>query len=301
MNRVVVTGLGVVSPLGQSVNSYWTALVEGRSGFKAPTIFATERLNTKSVAEVSDFVPTDHFDTRQISFLDRVSQFAVVAARQAVAQARLSIEGELAEQTAAIVGSGIGGQTTQDDNFRHFYAEGATRLHPLVIPRVMPSAPASHVSMMFGIKGPTYAISTACASGTHAIGQAFHLLRGGGATCALAGGSETLLTQATVKAWEGMRILAPDTCRPFSQSRKGMVLGEGAAIVVLETLEHAASRGAEILAEVIGFGMGADASDLTAPDPAGMARAMTAALKDATLPPKINRLRQCTRNRHGRQ
>src|SRR5262249_4378707 len=137
----------------------------------------------------------------------------------------------------------------------------------------------------FGIKGPTYAVSTACASATHSIGQAFHLVRAGAVTCAVAGGSEAQLTHGTVKAWEAMRILAPDTCRPFSRERKGMVLGEGAAILVLETLDHAAARGADILGEVVGFGMSADAGDLTAPDPDGMVRAMAAALADAALAP----------------
>lgn len=285
MNRVVITGLGTVSPIGLSTNSYWASLTAGQSGFGPPTIFAADRVNTKVFAEVKGFVPADHFDARQISFLDRVSQFAIVAAREAVAQAGLSFRDGLGERTASIIGCGIGGQTTQDDNFKRFYVENAARLHPLIIPRVMPNAPASHVSMFFGIKGPTYAVSTACASATHSIGQAFHLVRAGAVTCAVAGGAEAQLTHGTVKAWEAMRILAPDTCRPFSRERKGMVLGEGAAILVLESLEHAAARGAHILGEIVGFGMSADAGDLTAPDPGGMVRAMTAALADAALAP----------------
>jgi nodulation protein E len=285
VNRVVITGLGTVSPIGLSTKPYWTALTAGQSGFGPPTIFDAERLNTRVVAEVKGFAPEQHFDTRQISFLDRVSQFAVVAAREAIAQSGLSFRDGLGERTATIIGCGIGGQTTQDDNFKRFYAENAARLHPLIIPRVMPNAPASHVSMFFGIKGPTYAVSTACASATHSIGQAFHLLRSGSMTCAVAGGAEAQLTTVTVKAWEAMRILAPDTCRPFSRERKGMVLGEGAAILVLETLDHAAARGADILGEIVGFGMSADAGDLTAPDPDGMLRAMAAALADAALAP----------------
>lgn len=283
MNRVVITGLGAVSPVGLSTQAYWAALTAGQSGFGPPTIFAAERLNTKVVAEVKGFVPADHFDARQIGFLDRVSQFAVVAAREAIAQSGLSFRDGLGERTAAIVGSGIGGQSTQDDNFKRIYGENATRVHPLIIPRTMPNAPASQISMFFGIKGPTYAVSTACASATHSIGQAFHLVRTGSVTCAVAGGSEAQLTTGTVKAWEAMRILAPDTCRPFSRERKGMVLGEGAAILVLESLDHAAARGADILGEIVGFGMSADAGDLTAPDPDGMVRAMTATLADARL------------------
>jgi nodulation protein E len=285
VNRVVVTGLGAVSPVGQSTDAYWAALVAGRSGFGPPTLFTADHLNTKVIAEVSDFVPADHFDVRQLGALDRVSQFAVVAARQAIKQSGLSFAGELGERTAAIVGSGIGGQATQDDGFRRLYADGATRLHPLTIPRAMPSAPASQVSMFCGIKGPTYAVASACASATHAIGQAFHLVRSGSVTCAVAGGAEAPLTSGAMKAWEAMRILAPDVCRPFSKDRKGMTLGEGAGIIVIETLEHATARGAEILGEIVGFGMGADAGELTAPDPDGMARAMASALKDAALAP----------------
>jgi nodulation protein E len=285
VNRIVITGLGTVSPIGLSTKSYWTALTAGQSGFGPPTIFDAERLNTKVVAEVKGFVPEDHFDARQISFLDRVSQFAVVAAREAIAQSGLSFRDGLGERTAAIVGSGIGGQTTQDDAFKRIYGENAPRVHPLIIPRTMPNAPASQISMFFGIKGPTYAISTACASATHAIGQAFHMVRAGTVACAVTGGAEAQLTHGTVKAWEAMRIIAPDTCRPFSRERKGMVLGEGAAILVLETLDHAAARGAEILGEIVGFGMSADAGDLTAPDPDGMVRAMAAALADAALAP----------------
>ena len=285
MNRVVVTGLGTISPIGLSTKSYWAALTAGQCGFGSPTMAAADRINTKVVAEVKGFVPADHFDSRQISFLDRVSQFAVVAAREAIAQSGLSFRDGLGERTAAIVGSGIGGQSTQDDAFKRIYGENAARVNPLIIPRTMPNAPASQISMFFGIKGPTYAVSTACASATHSIGQAFHLVRSGLVTCAVAGGAEAQLTTGTVKAWEAMRILAPDTCRPFSRERKGMVLGEGAAILVLETLDHAAARGADILGEIVGCGMSADAGDLTAPDPDGMVRAMAAALADASLPP----------------
>jgi nodulation protein E len=285
VNRVVVTGLGTVSPVGQSTAAYWAALAAGRTGFGPPTIFDATRLNTKSVAEVNDFVAADHFDVRQIGFLDRVSQFAVVAAREAIGQSGLSFRNGLGARTAAIIGSGIGGQTTQDDNFKRIYADNAVRVHPLIIPRTMPNAPASQISMFFGIKGPTYAVSTACASATHSIGQAFHLVRAGAVACAVAGGAEAQLTTGTVKAWEAMRILAPDTCRPFSRDRKGMMLGEGAAILVLEPLDDATARGADILGEIVGFGMSADAGDLTAPDPDGMVRAMTAALADAALAP----------------
>lgn len=285
MNRVVVTGLGVVSPVGNSVTEYWAALVAGRSGLSAPTLATNAALGTKVVGQIRDFDPAQHFDPQRLPLLDRVSQFAVVAAREAMAQSGLSLENGLAEKTAAIIGTGSGGHNTVDEGFHRLYAEGATRLHPLSIPRAMISAPASQVSMYCGIKGPSYAVASACASATHAIGQAFHMIRAGSVTCAVCGGSEASITFGALKGWEAMRIMAPDTCRPFSKDRKGMVIAEGAAALVLESLDHARARGAEILAEIVGFGMSADAKDLTAPDPNGMARAITSALTDAGLAP----------------
>ena len=167
-------------------------------------------------------------------------------------------------------------------------AKGAARLHPLTIPKAMISAPASQVSLYCGIKGPTFAVSSACASATHAIGQAFHMVRSGIVTCAVTGGTEASITFGAMKGWEAMRIMSPDTCRPFSKDRKGMLIGEGAAVVVLEALDHARSRGADILAEIVGFGMSADSKDLTAPDANGMARAITATLADAALVSKYD-------------
>ncbi|MDO8535024.1 MAG: beta-ketoacyl-[acyl-carrier-protein] synthase family protein [Xanthobacteraceae bacterium] len=287
MNRVVVTGLGVVSPIGQTVGNYWAGLIAGHSGLAPPTFAPAVQVNTKLVGQVKDFDPAAHFDPQRVGLLDRVSQFAVVAARQALAQSGLSLRDGLAERTAAIIGTGSGGHTTVDDSFRRLYAEGATRLNPLTIPRAMMSAAASQVSLYCGTKGPAYAVASACASATHAIGQAFHLLRAGGATCAVCGGTEASITFGALKGWEAMRIMAPDACRPFSRDRKGMVIGEGAGMLVLETLEHARGRGAEILAEIVGFGMSADSKDLTAPDPSGMARAINAALADAALAPDM--------------
>ncbi len=285
MNRVVVTGLGAVSPVGQSVKDYWSALVAGRSGLQPPQIERGETLTTKLVGQIRDFDAAAHFDSKQIGLLDRVSQFAVVAAREALAQSGLTLTDELSENVAAIIGSGSGGQGTMDDGFHRLYAEGATRLHPLSIPRMMMSAAASQVSLHCNLKGPSYAVASACASATHAIGQAFHLVRSGTVTAALCGGTESSISFGAMKGWEAMRIMAPDACRPFSRDRKGMVIAEGAAVLVLENLDHARKRGADILAEVIGFGMSADAKDLTAPDPNGMARAITMAMKDASLAP----------------
>lgn len=285
MNRVVITGLGVVSAVGQSTRDYWDSLVAGRSGFAKATLGTTPQATDKLVGEVKNFDPAAHFDRSQLLLLDRVSQFAVVAAREAVKQAGLDLQGELAERTAAIIGTGSGGHTTVDDNFHRLYAEKAARLHPLTIPKAMISAPPSQVSLHLGIKGPAFAISSACASSTHAVGVAFHMVRSGSVTCAVTGGTEASITFGAMKGWEAMRIMSSDTCRPFSKDRKGMIIGEGAAVLVLETLEHAQARGADILAEVVGFGMSADAKDLTAPDPNGMARAITGALNDAKLTP----------------
>jgi nodulation protein E len=287
VNRVVVTGLGVVSSVGSSLDEYWAALVAGRVGFGPPTLAPAGLVNTKVVAQVKDFVASDHFDARQISFLDRVSQFAVVAARQAIEQSGLSFCDGLSERTAVIVGTAVGGQTTADECFRRFYTEDAARFHPMTIPKAMTSAPPSHISMLLGIRGPTFAIASACASATHAIGQAFQLIRCGAVTCAVTGGTDACITPGTLKGWEALRILAPDTCRPFSRDRKGMVIAEGAAILVLEALDHALARGAEVLAEIAGFGMGADAGDLTTPDPGGMERAIIGALADAALAPDM--------------
>jgi len=281
LSRVVITGLGVVSPVGHATNEYWTSLVAGRSGLAQATLGTSAQATGKLVGEVKNFDPAAHFD--QPALLDRVSQFAVVAAREALAQSGLKLDDELAERTAAIVGTGSGGFTTIDDSFHRVYAEGAKRVHPLTIPKMMVSAAASQVSLFLGIKGPAFAVSSACASATHAIGQAFHMVRSGSATCAFAGGTEASITFGTMKGWEAMRIMSTDTCRPFSRNRNGMIIGEGAAIVVLEAFDHASARGANILAEVTGFGMSADARDLTAPDPGGMARAITAALADARI------------------
>jgi nodulation protein E len=285
LSRVVITGLGVVSSVGQSTRDYWDSLIAGRSGFAPATLGNAAMATGKLVGEVKDFDPAAHFESSQILLLDRVSQFAVVAARQALSQSGLVIGGELAERTAAIIGTGSGGHTTVDESFHRLYAEGAARLHPLTIPKAMISAAASQVSMFCGTKGPAFAVASACASATHAIGLAFHMVRSGSVTCAVAGGTEASITFGGMKGWEAMRIMSPDTCRPFSKDRKGMLIGEGAAVAVLETLDLARSRGADILAEIVGFGMSADSQDLTAPDASGMARAITATLADAALSP----------------
>jgi nodulation protein E len=285
MTRVAITGIGIVSPVGSDLKQFWSALVAGRSGIAPITVIPSEKLNVKIAAQISDFDPHSHFADKRLSLLDRFSQFALVAARNAVADAKLVIDEQLSPMIATIIGSGVGGQTTQDDGFHRLYAENNPRTHPMTIPRQMLNAAASQISIEFGCRGATYAVATACASGTHAIGQAFHLVRSGHAPVAIAGGSEACLTFGTIKAWEALRVLSADTCRPFSKNRSGLVLGEGAAVLILESVERAKGRGARIYAEMVGFGMSADAVDITAPDVEGAARAMQGALKDAAFEP----------------
>lgn len=287
VDRVVVTGLGTVSPLGHTTAAYWQNLKTGVSGLGPITLTpANEELTQKVAAEVKKFDPLQHFAERQLSTLDRVSQFAIVAAREAIAQAGLSFDMPLSERTATIVGTGVGGQTTHDDSFRRVYVEKKMRVFPLTIPKLMVNAPASQVSMACGLRGPAFAVASACASATHAIGIAFQMVRAGQVDCAVTGGTEACITFGTVRGWEAMRVMAPDACRPFSKDRMGLVLGEGAAMMVLEPLHRAQARGAQILGEIAGFGMSADAADLTAPDLGGMVRAMQAALTDAQLAPE---------------
>jgi nodulation protein E len=283
--RVVVTGIGIVSPIGNSAAAYWDGLARGASGLGPPTLAPAAELSQKVVAEVKGFDPLAHFTERKLAFMDRVAQFGVVAAREAIAQSGLTFADGLAERTATIIGTAVGGQTTQDDNYRRLYKEGARRLAPFAIPRLMVNAASSQISMHCGLMGPAFTVASACASGAHAAGLAFHMVRSGAVACAVTGGAEASIAFGPLKVWEAMRIMAPDACRPFSRDRKGMVLGEGAAILVLEPLEHAQRRGAEILGEIAGFGMSADAKDITNPDEGGMTRAIEGALADAKLAP----------------
>ncbi len=287
MNRVVITGLGAVTPLGHTVAPYWEGLKAGKSGLGPLTLPAeAETLQQKVAAEVKGFDPLQHLEERVIPQLDRVSQFAIVAAREAIKQSNITFDMPLSVRTATIVGTGVGGQMTLDDSFRRIYKENRPRAYPLTIPKVMVNAPASQVSMHSGLRGPAFAVASACASATHAIGLAYQMVRGGVADCAVTGGTEACLSYGTIRGWEALRVMAPDMSRPFSVDRKGMVLGEGAAMLVLEPLERAKARGATILAELVGFGMSADAADLIAPDVGGMSRAMQGALDDAKMTPR---------------
>ncbi|MCB1476265.1 MAG: beta-ketoacyl-[acyl-carrier-protein] synthase family protein [Rhodobiaceae bacterium] len=288
MHRVVITGAGVICPIGASMVEMDAALRAGRSGIKdvaTLNLVDNDRVNQKIIAPVTGFVPEDHFDAREIGMMETVSQYAVFAAREAIGRAGLDFNEELADETAVIVGTGIGGQSTQEEGYRRVYLENK-RPHPFTVPRMMPNAPASQISMAFGLKGPSYAISSACASATHAVGNAFQMVRSGVVRAAVTGGVEACLQAGALRAWEALRVMASDACRPFSLGRKGMVLGDGAGIFVLERYEDAAARGAHILCEIAGNGMSADAGDLTAPEVEGMSKAIRRAIADAGLNPE---------------
>jgi nodulation protein E len=281
MRRVVVTGIGVLSSIGNTVTRFEESLRAGRSGIGPITQVDTSRLRFHNAAEIQGFEPAEHFS--ELTWLDRFAQIGIVAARDAIADSALRWNDELRARTGVITGSCLGGMGTEDDFYFNLYHENKSRLTPAAIPRIMSNAVASHVAMEQKFTGATFTTSTACSSANHAIGQAFWLIRQGTLDCALAGGSEAPIVPGHLKAWEGMRVVAPDTCRPFSKNRAGLILGEGAAMLVLETLEQARARGAKIYAELAGFGMSADAHHLTNPLPEGAARAMNDALYDAGL------------------
>ncbi len=283
MRRVVITGAGTVNPLGRDVPASFKALREGTVAIGPLHIPDLDRLSVKIGAAVKDWQPDTVFERSRLAMLDRHVQFALVAAHEAVAGAGLVLTPEVAARMAVIMGTAGGGLTTQDDAYRAVYAEGKNRVHPFTVPRLMASAAASQISIEFGITGPAFSVSSACASSNHAIGLAFQMVRSGAVVAALAGGSEAMLSFGGLKAWEGLRVMSPDACRPFSTGRNGMVQGEGAAVFMLEDRDHALRRNAKILAEVVGFAMTSDAVDIVLPNPEGAARAMLGALADAGL------------------
>jgi nodulation protein E len=286
MRRVAITGVGAISALGRTAPEFAASLCAGRCGIGPIESTDTSQLRFRNGAEVRGYSHQPYFDDRRADFIDRFAQFAVIAAREAVADAGVAWTPEMRENAAIVTGSCVGGQSTEDIGFQEVYKRGQNRVHPLTIPKTMANAGASHISMEFGITGPSFTISTACSSSSHAIGQAFWMVRSGMTDLALAGGSEAPFSFGILKAWEAMRVVSPETCRPFSKDRKGMVLGEGGAMLVLEPLEAAQARGARIHAEIVGFGMSADASHITQPSAEGAARAMRAALRDAGLGPE---------------
>lgn len=285
MRRVVITGAGTVNALAQDVAGTYAAMAAGRCGIGALDIPDKDRLLVQIGAQVQGWQPEAHFSRQELPLLDRFAQFARVAARQAVDQSGLQFDGELADRSGVILGTAGGGLGTTDDNYRAVYAEAKNRVHPFVVPRLMHSAGASHVAMAHNLRGPSFSVASACASSNHAMGLAFQLIRGGGAQVMLTGGSEAMLCFGGIKAWEGLRVMSQTACRPFSLTRNGMVQGEGAAVFVFEDFDHARGRGAQILAEVIGFAMTSDAADIVMPSQDGAARAIAGALRDAGLNP----------------
>jgi nodulation protein E len=286
MRRVAITGAGAISALGRNAGEFACALRNGRCGIGPIRSTGTALLRFQNGAEVSGYCHQPYFDDRRADFIDRFAQFAVIAAREAVADAGVEWTPELRETAAIVTGSCVGGQSTEDIGFHDVYKMGQNRVHPLTIPKTMANAGASHISMEFGITGPSFTISTACSSSAHAIGQAYWMVRSGVTDLALTGGSEAPFSFGILKAWEAMRVVSPDTCRPFSKDRRGMILGEGGAMFVLEPLEAAQARGARIHAEIVGLGMSADACHITQPSAEGAARAMRAALRDAGIAPE---------------
>lgn len=283
MTRVAITGAGALTPLGLGVADTTAAMLAGRTAIRPYDGAGSQPPPVRLAAQVPDFAPAARLTARELALGDRVSQLALLAAREAVAQA--FGDGALPDGAGAIIGTAGGGAGSADDAYRALYERGERRVHPFTLPRTMMNAPASTLSIAFGLTGPVMAVATACASSNHALGLAFQLVRAGAAPAMLAGGSDAMLTYGGLRAWEGLRVISDDGCRPFSGDRAGFVPGEGAAVFVLEPLEAARRRGAPVLAEVAGFGMGADAVDLVQPDPAGAARAMRAALQDAGLAP----------------
>jgi len=284
MNRVVITGQGSINALGRDVAQTLEAMREGRCGIGPLEIRDLDRLAIKIGGQVHGYDPEAHFNRQQISLYDRFTQFTLIAAKEAIAQSGLTFTGDLAARSGVILGTAGGGMQTSDENYRSVYEDGKNRVHPFVVPKLMNNAACSHVSMSYNLKGPSFTVATACASSNHAMGQAFHMIRSGGATVIVTGGSESMLCFGGVKAWEGLRVMSRDACRPFSANRNGMVQGEGAAIFVFEDYEHARARGADILAEVIGFAMTSDAADIVMPSKQGAARAIAGAVRDARVP-----------------
>lgn len=284
--RVVVTGIGTVSAIGDNADEFWEACRVGRSGIGPLKDIDTAGVRPMLGAQARGFDPLRHFEEKQLIPLDRFAALGIVAAREALQRANLELTSDEKLRAAIITGSCYGGKSSEDAGFRTLYKDGQPRVHPMTIPRLMANAGASALSLELGWMGPVWTVSTACASASHAIGQAYWLIRGGAADVALAGGSEAVFTYGSLKAWEALRVVSADTCRPFSMGRTGMVLGEGAAMLVLEPLERAVARGVPVLAEIAGFGMGADAHHITQPSADGAARTMRASLADAGLEPR---------------
>ncbi len=286
MRRVAITGAGTINALGHDVPSTLAAMREGRCGIGPLEFRDVERLSIRIGGQVRGWDAESQFNRQEIALYDRFTQFTMLAAKQAVEQSGLDFRGKIGLDCGVVLGTAGGGVTTWDENYRTVYEEGKNRVHPFVVPKLMNNAAASHVSMEYALRGPSFTVATACASSNHAMGLAFQMVRSGSARAMITGGAEAMLCFGGIKAWEGLRVMSKDACRPFSANRNGMVQGEGAGIFVFEDWDHARARGAEILAEVAGFSMTSDAADIVIPSQAGAQRAIAGALEDARLAPE---------------
>jgi beta-ketoacyl-acyl-carrier-protein synthase II len=292
VRRVVITGLGVVAATGRDVRSFFDNLVHARSGIRRITQFDPSSLSVQIAAEVPDYRSTDYFPQKQLDFIDRFCEFGLVAAREAMQSSGLQLREEERTRFGVVMGSGIGGANTLESGYYNLHAKQATRLHPFTIPKMMHNAAASQICMEFSAQGPSLTTSTACSSAGHAIGEAFHFIKFGLADLMLAGGSDAPITYGMIRSWESVRVLAlgngdpSRACRPFSADREGLVMGEGAGVLVLEELGHARRRGAKIYAELAGYGSTSDASHITQPNVDGPVRAIRMALEEAGVKPE---------------
>lgn len=285
MRRVVVTGAGAVSALGLSAQATMRAMAEGVNGVSQLAFADVERLSIQIGGQVHDWDASALFEKGKLALYDRFTQFALKAAEEAMAQSGLVLSDEMHLRAGCIIGTAGGGNGTVNDSFKTVFEEGKNRVHPFVVPKLMNNAACSHICMEQGLMGPSFSVATACASSNHAIGLAFQMVRAGVADVMLAGGAEAMLNFGGLKAWEGLRVMSKDACRPFSLGRNGMVQGEGAGVFVLEDYESAKARGAEILCEIKGFAMSSDAGDIVMPSVIGAGRAISGALADAGLAP----------------
>lgn len=291
MKRVVITGLGAVTPIGIGRDKYWNSLLKGKSGIDYITRFDTEKYDTKIGAEIKDFSPEDFMDRKEARRMDRFTQYAIVGTSLALEDGDIKLEKLDKERMAVVIGSGIGGMETLEKEHSKLLERGPKRVSPLFIPMMISNMAPGQISMVYGIKGPSFAITTACASSTHAIGESFRMIQRGIADLIIAGGSEGAITPISLAGFNSMKALSTrneeptKASRPFDKERDGFVIGEGAGILILEELNHALDRGATIYGEIIGYGATSDAYHITAPDPdaEGAKRAMELALKDGKI------------------
>ena len=285
--RIAITGLGAVCALGANVDEVWTAAVEGRGGIARQTLPpaahgpASDEQPLARAPEGWSAALEARLGRPASAGVDPFARFALAAASEALEAAGLVGHAVLAERTAVVLGHGQGGQETMEASFERYFGQGSPKVHPATVPKSMLSAGVSAVAMAYGIHGPVFATSSACASSAHAIAQGASLIRDGLADVAIVGGSEAIITPASLRSWEAIRAVSPNTCRPFSADRDGMVLGEGGAALILEDWDHAIGRGATILGELVGVGMSSDAHHITMPSPEGAARAIRGAATQA--------------------